>query len=767
MTTTASVNDSARFLSAIFEPGDVVEVRLLPKERAIGSPLKWWTTAGEFAAKMSMDATSKNDTGYHIYVGANPRLKHGGSKAEDVALARCLVADFDGGVQPPEALERIETAGLPFPTVVLTSGGGTHCWWRLAEPIEDLTAWTGYQRALARVLDSDKAIHDAPRIMRLPGYANLKYPHRPIAAIVDGDVDRRHDIADLDDVLGRAFQTPAGVAPAAPVAVLPGSMSDHSRAFLEGGIVDCDGRRATAFKVACDLAGRGWAEPEAAVAIEDRLRVLGIGVDDLEDVRRQVHNAFKVPRDPRGGNAAPTLEWEPFPIDVLPEPARSFVRSAADSIGCDPAMVALPLLSALAAAIGNTRRLEVKPGWLEPPVLWTSVVAESGSQKTPAFNQAMQFLEKRQTAAFTAHAERLRAYDAELAQHDAEMGAWKQAVRKGNAGLAPAKPVAPVATRYYVSDTTIEAMIPILAGNPRGLLVAVDEQAGWLASFDQYRAGRGGADAPKWLSMHTAGSVVSDRKSSGTAYVPSAAVSVAGGIQPGALRRAIGTQHVENGMLARLLVAMPPRRAKVWHENQPDWGAVTAMAGVFDVLLDDVPTATGEPAVTDFTPEARVAWKPFYNQHGEEQNEATGALASMLAKIEAAAARLALVVHCVRQAAGEKLPHRVDEVSVEAGVTLARWFAREARRVYGVLGAGEAGDGAAGDAAEAFRWIESRGGYATVRNLAHGLRRFRNDTSKAEKIAGRLVAAGKAEWSTSTPGEAGGRPGDGIKLVAR
>ena len=52
MTTTASVNDSARFLSAIFEPGDVVEVRLLPKERAIGSPLKWWTTAGEFAAKM-------------------------------------------------------------------------------------------------------------------------------------------------------------------------------------------------------------------------------------------------------------------------------------------------------------------------------------------------------------------------------------------------------------------------------------------------------------------------------------------------------------------------------------------------------------------------------------------------------------------------------------------------------------------------------------------------------------------------------------------
>jgi len=460
------------------------------------------------------------------------------------------------------------------------------------------------------------------------------------------------------------------------------------------------------------------------------------------------------------------LEWIAFPVDVLPEPARSFVRSAADSIGCDPAMVALPLLSALAAAIGNTRRLEVKPGWLEPPVLWTSVVAESGSQKTPAFNRAMQFLEKRQTAAFTAHAEQMRNHDADLAQHDAEMGAWKAAVRKGNAGSAPIRPVAPVATRYYVSDTTIEAMIPILAGNPRGLLVAVDEQAGWLASFDQYRSGKGGADAPKWLSMHTAGSVVSDRKSTGTAYVPSAAVSVAGGIQPGALRRAIGTQHVENGMLARLLVAMPPRRPKVWHNTQPDFIAVGEMAAVFDVLLD-VSSAADGPAVADFTHEAGKAWQRFYNSHGQEQNEATGALASMLAKIEAAAARLALVIHCVRQAAGQSLPHRIDEVSVEAGVTLARWFAREARRVYGVLGAGEAADGAAGDVVEAARWIESRGGYSTVRDLARGLRRFRNDDGKAEKTARRLVADGRAIWSTSTPGEAGGRPGDGIKLVAR
>ena len=54
------------------------------------------------------------------------------------------------------------------------------------------------------------------------------------------------------------------------------------------------------------------------------------------------------------------LRYEPFPVDVLPEPLRQFVIEAAVSIGCDPCYIAMPLLAACAAAIGNTHRLEVK-----------------------------------------------------------------------------------------------------------------------------------------------------------------------------------------------------------------------------------------------------------------------------------------------------------------------------------------------------------------------------------------------------------------------
>ena len=54
--------------------------------------------------------------------------------------------------------------------------------------------------------------------------------------------------------------------------------------------------------------------------------------------------------------------YTPFPVELLPEPIGGYVQEAARSIHCDPSYVALPLLSAIGAAIGNTRRIVLKRG---------------------------------------------------------------------------------------------------------------------------------------------------------------------------------------------------------------------------------------------------------------------------------------------------------------------------------------------------------------------------------------------------------------------
>jgi len=39
------------------------------------------------------------------------------------------------------------------------------------------------------------------------------------------------------------------------------------------------------------------------------------------------------------------------------------------------------------------------------------------------------------------------------------------------------------------------------------------------------------------------------------------------GIQPRILARVLGQEHFENGLAARLLLTMPPRRAKKWSDD--------------------------------------------------------------------------------------------------------------------------------------------------------------------------------------------------------
>jgi hypothetical protein len=450
------------------------------------------------------------------------------------------------------------------------------------------------------------------------------------------------------------------------------------------------------------------------------------------------------------------LDWRPFPVDLLPEPVRSFVVEKSKAIGCDASFLALPMLAYAAGAIGTTRSCRVRDdGWEEPTVVWAAIVGDPGSQKTPAFKAAGQFADARQRAAFVEHAEQLREHERAMLEHDAAVAQWKRDAAKGRGGAPPDKPVPPAATRYVASDTTIEAVVPMLVANPRGLVVAADELAGWIDGFGQYKAGGRGADAAKWLSMHNAGAVTVDRKGGATLYVPQAAVSVVGGIQPRVLARTIGQQYRDNGLLARLLLAMPPRRPKTWSMGGTWSTTTTDMATAFDVLYS---LEAGPPV--DLDPDATDVFKAFYEEHAAEQAAATGDVAAMLSKIEAYAARLSLIVHLLGWAGRQHDRERIGAADVEAGVALARWFAREARRVYHVL---EHGDADSDDAlAELVAWIQGRGGRASVRDVTRGLRRYRS-TAAAEDGLRRLVAAGLAVWeSTST----GGRPADTVRLVA-
>jgi len=461
-----------------------------------------------------------------------------------------------------------------------------------------------------------------------------------------------------------------------------------------------------------------------------------------------------------------TLAYDPLPVSILPEPLQSYIRQGARALGCDPAYVALPLLSAVGSAIGNTRRIQLKRTWSEPAIVWTAVVGESGTVKSPALDLALHHVRRVQDLELRRHGEAMQLHETEQMTYDRDVAAWKRSKRSND---PPIKPEEPKARRLICGDATVESLAVLLEDNPRGLLLARDELSGWVGSFDQYSKGKG-ADAAHWLSMWSGGQLLVDRKTGDRRmiHVPRAAVSITGTIQPQILQRVLGLEHFENGMAARLLVAKPPRRAKRWTEAEVAQDVEDRVGKMFDRLHSLVANTTADgfqsPVLATLTPEAKDVWVNFCNAHAEEQAALTGHMAAAWAKLEAYCARFALLIHFVRWADHDPTlndPDRVDEQSVACAEQLVRWFKGQIERVYGTLG--ETDDERV--IRQTIEMIQARGGSISVRDYQRTSRRFANRPDLARQDLKDLEALGYGWLETIVPGEDGGRPSEVFELA--
>jgi hypothetical protein len=303
----------------------------------------------------------------------------------------------------------------------------------------------------------------------------------------------------------------------------------------------------TAKKLAQDKPTTGWPMVE---------KFLGaVGGDVVRQVRQWLGMA-PAAGSPGKKPPRPPEPYQPFPIESLPAPLAAYVGQAALALGCDPAYVALPALVVAASAIGNTRVLRLKRGWEEPSVVWSAIVGDSGTLKSPAYLKAVSYLFRVQHRLFKEFKDKLAQYEEERERYEAA----KRKAAKGDGDDPGEPPEEPFQVRVVCSDTTVEKLAEILADNPRGTLVARDELAGWLGSFTRYKGRNGGTDLPNWLEMHRAGTVIVDRKTPErpTLFIHRAAVSITGGIQPGILARELTTEFLDAGLGARLLKTMPP-----------------------------------------------------------------------------------------------------------------------------------------------------------------------------------------------------------------
>lgn len=402
-----------------------------------------------------------------------------------------------------------------------------------------------------------------------------------------------------------------------------------------------------------------------------------------------------------------------FPLSALPEQVRAFAQSAALSIGCDSAFVAVPMLVTAAAAVGSSSDLLVKQGWSEPSILWAGIVAPSGSGKSPALELATQPLTALHVSAALEH-------------------------RNNPQGKQ---------RRYVTSDCTLESLAMMLGENPQGLLLSRDELSGWLGAFDRYHSGKG-ADAAGWLSLHSGVSTIVDRKKSESVCVPKPRLSLVGTIQPTVLEKCIAS-HLGNGMAARLLLCQPSIQPRQWTDEELS----SEQSERWKIVIDKLVTLRDyEPVKYQLSAAARARFAEWFDSHNAETVQLTEAMRSLWSKLEAACARISLVLHLLDWACGDDpLPSEyVTKACIGRAIQVVEYFKAESKTIYKAW--------EVSPMARVLQMTLDRvmrmGGSCTEREYS---RKHSITAEEACSSLHRLVVEGLAEWQTIPAGPNGGR----------
>jgi hypothetical protein len=385
---------------------------------------------------------------------------------------------------------------------------------------------------------------------------------------------------------------------------------------------------------------------------------------------------------------------------VFPERLAAFAEEIGQAMNCPLDYAAVPMLTIAGAAAGASRALEIKLGWWERSCLNAAVIGPPGGAKTPALKQVASPVYKEQTRRVQKYRKAKEEWDK---QDPKERGPR------------------PIRETVYVCEVTVEKLAEVLQENPRGVALIRDELTGWVASMNQYRAHGRGADRQFFLSAWAGEPVCVDRKNRDEpVFVAHPFIGVVGGLR--------GEKDIADGFFDRILFSYPvPPRAvgETWacvsEEATAEWARVLKHLWS---LEQEASTDGGlRPKAVNFTQCGHEAWQAFTEDLAAKMNaeDLPDAVRGHLAKFKGYGARLALIMHLLREACNEATGDAVDGESVMRAAQLVTYFHSHALKVHAALGS----DKRAANARLLWKWIRYQPGDTFSRRDAYRVMRYR------------------------------------------
>jgi hypothetical protein len=445
-----------------------------------------------------------------------------GKRAREKDILAGLALSVECDQHPQRARERLVKL-LGEPTLVVRSGGlwtdpatgeiqdKLHLHWRLAQPATRHTlADLKIARDLATgLVGGDPTNKPVCHCIRMAGSWHRKKEPR-LCEIIEQDPDREIELAEALAALRAVVPEEKAKTNGAGGSTNGSGEPDHDWpqliANIQAGKDLHDSIATLAFKLLCAGMNDGAAVRHLRALMEnsrvkhdepERWKARFADIPRAVSSAREKHRAEQVV----AATAAATRLWDPwqeqvappFPLDALAQTIQHRVRDRTETIGVDPAAVAMSTFTSISAV--SDHRITLKPKQHDEyrvrTNLWILLVGPPSTRKTSAIKDAEYHP---------------RALDR------ADAARYADAVRriKEEAKAAGEKPdldgIPPPRVRV-IKNSTSEALVELLADQDCGTTLFTDEMAGWIGTMDKYVGGKKGADAERavWLLAHGGG----------------------------------------------------------------------------------------------------------------------------------------------------------------------------------------------------------------------------------------------------------------------
>lgn len=389
---------------------------------------------------------------------------------------------------------------------------------------------------------------------------------------------------------------------------------------------------------------------------------------------------------------------EPFPLHAFPPLVGRYVEQVAYAMSVQTSMVITTLLGIMAGAIGNAYSICIKPGFVQPSILWMMIISSPGTLKTPVVSQISKLFDN---ALYIARAEYEASKKSVKTKYELDRRIYQisKKIHKSN-DITSIPPTAPTKEkpkgekRFIAHNTMLEGCLKQQEVDKNGLTICTSELASWTCSFGEYKRDSGG-DMNGWCSCYDGERIHTLRADKEReSFVEKACVSIAGMIQPDMAKVFAANEKVRGtGLHSRFLICWPDHEFIPTPRGDIPMDAVNEMQVVFDRMIgiQEHSLIDRDHKTAHMSNEARDLFDDKIDEFRKLAHDAQ-AMAPYYLKRTGKAARIALVLHVLQASIDNReIQYFHDEISVEtvkAALEIERWYFNEAERIYPLLYSG-------------------------------------------------------------------------------